>query len=230
MPVPFTVDPLPIRPRGPLGLLADGLRRRGGRRGLSVVSVLLALAGVAMFAYPLYTDAQQRRLQQRLADRFNDRTYRQTYGSGDVAVGQGLTELTFDKRDLHVKVLVVEGTTPAALKAGAGHYAGTPLPGAAGNVGIAGHRTTYGRPFNRLDELGPGDSVHLVTPFDDFTYTVVPAFEGHSNPWVVTPTDYAVVGDPLPDHMLTLTTCNPKGSARERLVLRLRLNGDVKRS
>ena len=51
---------------------------------------------------------------------------------------------------------MVEGTSPEALRAGAGHYPETPLPGQAGNVAIAGHRTTYGKPFNRLDEVAPG--------------------------------------------------------------------------
>lgn len=59
----------------------------------------------------------------------------------------------------------------------------TPLPGEAGNVGIAGHRTTYGRPFNRLNEVKSGDPGYLTTPSAKFTYTVVPAFGGHGNNW-----------------------------------------------
>ena len=58
-------------------------------------------------------------------------------------------------------MVVVEGTTPAALKAGAGHYRGTPLPCEMGNVAIAGHRTTYGKPFNQIDRSDQGRQDHL---------------------------------------------------------------------
>jgi sortase A len=123
---------------------------------------------------------------------------------------------------LGVEVLVVEGTTPAALRAGAGHYVDTPLPGEAGNVAIAGHRTTYGRPLNRMDELGPGDVVELETPFAVHTYRAVEPFDGHGNPWVVKPTDYDVIAQGA-GSALTLTTCHPKGSAKQRLIMRFQL-------
>jgi len=135
-------------------------------------------------------------------------------------VGDVLTLLRIPK--LGLKVLVVQCTTPSALRAGAGHYVGTPLPGEAGNVGIAGHRTTFGRPFNRLNELGPGDVVTLETPFATYTYTAVKQVSGHDNPWVVRPSDFSVVSQGT-GHLLTLTTCHPKGSAKQRLVLRLSL-------
>jgi sortase A len=118
----------------------------------------------------------------------------------------------------------VQAPPPAALRAGAGHYVTTPLPGEVGNVGIAGHRTTFLRPFNRLDEMKPGDIVTLETPFAVYTYKTVQPFDGHANPWVVTPNDFSVVSQGT-GHLLTLTTCNPKGSARQRLVLRLSLVG-----
>ena len=136
-------------------------------------------------------------------------------------MGQGLTTLRIPK--IGVDAVVVEGTTPSAVRAGAGHYVDTPLPGEVGNVGIAGHRTTYGRPFNRLDELRPGDTAELETPFDVHTYRVAEPFDGPGNPWVVAPTDYGVVGQDVSGSVLTLTTCHPKGSARQRLIVRLEL-------
>ena len=69
-----------------------------------------------------------------------------------------------------------------------------------------------------------GDEVKLETPFKVFHYFVVPAFGGHANPWPVTPADTSVLQDVPSKHLLTLTTCHPKGSARERLILRLELN------
>jgi sortase A len=223
----FVVPPVPAVPRAFRALLGDALRRPGGRRCVSVLSVVLFVAGIAMFAYPVGTDLyggyRQQHLQQQVQGGFDDPVVQHTYRQRKVAVGDGLTLLRIPK--IGVKVLVVEGTTQDALRAGAGHYPGTPLPGDAGNVAIAGHRTTYGRPFNRLDELGPGDELTLETPLGTYTYRAVPAFGGHANPWVVVPTDFSVVSQST-GHLLTLTTCNPKGSASQRLILRFALVAD----
>jgi sortase A len=216
----FVPPPVPARPRSFAALLADALRRPGGRRGVSVLSLVLFVAGVAMFAYPLGTDLYSRYKQDQLQSSFDDPEMQEAYLNREIGVGDGLTLLRIPK--LKVKVLVVEGTTPSALRAGAGHYVGSPLPGEAGNVGIAGHRTTFGRPFNRMNELGPGDVVTLETPFALYTYKAVPAFAGHDNPWVVKPSDYTVVAQGS-GHLLTLTTCHPKGSAKQRLVSRFSL-------
>ena len=219
----FTPPPVPSTPRPLRRLVGDSLRRPGGRTALSVLSIVLALAGVAMFAYPFGTDLWQSRIQSKLRSQFNSPQYADAYRTRTIKVGQGLTRLEIPKFGL--KVQVVEGTTPAALKAGAGHYRGTPLPGEAGNVAIAGHRTTYGRPFNRLDEMKKGDAVYLDTPFQRYEYRVVASFDNHANPHPVLPTEYGVVAPPKDPnaHWLTLTTCHPKGSARQRLVLRLEL-------
>ena len=221
---PSFVSPALAGPGRPLrALLGDALRRPGGRRVVSLLSVVLFLAGTAMFAYPVGTDVYSRFHQDQLAEAFAAPEVAQAYRERRVAVGDGLTTLRIPTLD--VEVLVVEGTTPSALRAGAGHYAETPLPGEAGNVAIAGHRTTYGRPLNRMDELRPGDLVELETPFEVFTYRAMEPFEGHGNPWVVAPTDYGVVGQQVQGSFLTLTTCHPKGSARQRLIMRFELVG-----
>ena len=54
---------------------------------------------------------------------------------------------------------VVQGIGVPDLRKGPGHYPATPMPGQLGNAAIAGHRTTYGAPFNRLDELAAGDPI-----------------------------------------------------------------------
>ena len=218
----FVTPAVPARPRGLGSLLGDALRRPGGRRGISVLSVVLFLAGITMFAYPVGTDIYSRYRQDQLQGAFNDPSTQQAYLEHRFKIGDGLTILRIPKLD--ITRLVVQGTTPAALRAGVGHYVNTPLPGEVGNVGIAGHRTTFGRPFNRLDELKPGDTVTLETPFAIYTYKAVPPFSGHANPWVVTPNDFSVVSQGT-GHLLTLTTCNPKGSARQRLVMRFSLVG-----
>ena len=107
--------------------------------------------------------------------------------------------------------IVVEGVALADLKKGPGHYPETPLPGQEGNAAIAGHRTTYGAPFNRLDELKPGDEINITTVQGEFTYEVA---ETH----IVSPTEVQVLED-KGDNRLTLTACHPKYSARQRIVV-----------
>jgi sortase A len=112
--------------------------------------------------------------------------------------------------------VVVQGTGEAQLELGPGHYRHTPLPGEAGNVGIAGHRTTWGHPFYFLDQLAVGDPIYLLTDRGTFLYTVT-AVE------IVLPTDVDVL-DTTATPTLTLTTCNPRYSAEERLVVHAALS------
>jgi sortase A len=108
---------------------------------------------------------------------------------------------------------VVEGVAEGELQEGPGHYPGTPLPGQAGNVAIAGHRTTFGAPFFRLNEVHSGDLVYLTDALGTtWVYSVVSQF-------VVAPSDVAVL-DATRVHELTLTTCNPRFEATSRLVVR----------
>jgi len=207
-------------------LLGLSLRRPGGRRAVSLVTVVLLVAGVSMFAFPAFTDLFQRYQQRHVKLNTSDPGLRTRYLEHKIKVGQGLTRLVINNDRMKVNVVVVEGTTPAALNAGAGHYESTPFPCEQGNVGIAGHRTTYGRPFNKIDEMHVGDTVDLITPIGRCTYEVVKAFAGHSNPWIVLPNAYYVVsqeGALGRGHWLTLTSCHPLGSDSHRIVLRLRL-------
>ncbi|HEY4094220.1 MAG TPA: class E sortase, partial [Baekduia sp.] len=84
--------------------------------------------------------------------------------------GHPLGEIRIPRIDAHY--VVVQGTGTASLRRGPGHYPGTPLPGEAGTVGIAGHRTTYGAPFRHLDALRRGDAIDVTMPYGHFTYRV----------------------------------------------------------
>src|SRR3546814_11611972 len=99
------------------------------------------------------------------------------------------------------------------MSAGACHYADTPLPCEIGNVAIADHRTTYGRPFHNLDLLEVGQQITLETPIGDCTYEV------NRDPFVVSPTQTEVVANTPDEATLTLTTCHPNGSPRQRLIV-----------
>ena len=118
---------------------------------------------------------------------------------------------------LGLNTVVVQGTGPVPLESGPGHYLGTPMPGQAGNVGIAGHRTTWGRPFYNLDQLKVGSHLTLTSPQGTFTYSLQRLF-------VVSPSDIKVL-KPTSVPCLTLTTCNPRFSASTRLVARAVLVG-----
>lgn len=117
---------------------------------------------------------------------------------------------------------VVEGTTEDDLSKGPGHYVGTALPGQAGNVAIAGHRTTHGAPFNGLGHLVKGDKIVLTTSWGErLTYVV------SGTPQAVSPGDVGVLNY-FGDNRITLTTCNPEYSSSQRLVAVGQLNRRVK--
>lgn len=126
-----------------------------------------------------------------------------------------------------LRQFVVEGVSKADLKKGPGHYPTTPLPGQPGNAAIAGHRTTYGAPFNRIDELQPGDPIYVSTSQGRFRYEVIAPPEGagleRGPGWFsVRPTQTEVIA-PTEDNRLTLTACHPKRSAKQRIIVVARL-------
>ena len=107
--------------------------------------------------------------------------------------------------------VVVEGVRVSDLKNGAGHMPDTPLAGQPGNTVISGHRTTYGAPFHELDTLEPGDEIEVESAIGTNVYAVRDSI-------VVEPTALWVTEDLL-GSWLTLTTCHPKFSSRQRLVV-----------
>lgn len=106
--------------------------------------------------------------------------------------------------------VVVEGVGVEELKLGPGHMPWTPLPGSVGNAVISGHRTTYGGPFHDLHLLEVGDGIW----FEGVLYGVTDIF-------IVSPTEVWVTEERGEEgqKLLTLTTCHPIGSARERLIV-----------
>jgi sortase A len=115
--------------------------------------------------------------------------------------------------EIGVDQYVVSGTSENDLSEGPGHYTGTAVPGQAGNVAIAGHRTTHGAPFNRLGALTVGEDIVLTTSWgENLTYVV------SQPPRAVSPSDVAVLNY-FGDNRITHTTCNPEFSATQRLVV-----------
>jgi sortase A len=113
------------------------------------------------------------------------------------------------------KFVFVAGTNSADLEKGPGHYADTALPGLAGTVGIAGHRTTYLAPFRHIDALARGDRIELRMPYGTFAYSV-------AGTKIVSPRNVGVLRHRSGD-WLVLTACHPLYSAAQRIVVSARL-------
>ncbi|HEY1305695.1 MAG TPA: class D sortase [Vicinamibacterales bacterium] len=113
---------------------------------------------------------------------------------------------------IHLEVPVLEGTEELALNRGTGHIVDTALPGADGNVGIAGHRDGF---FRVLRDVAPGDAIELESLHATEIYRI-------ERTWIVGPDDVSVL-DPTTTPSLTLVTCYPfyfVGSAPQRYIVR----------
>lgn len=116
------------------------------------------------------------------------------------------------------------GKTDVLDTLGLGHYEGTAMPGAIGNFAVAGHRVTYGKPLNRVEELQIGDPLIVQTEQAWYVYRVTEAL-------VVRPSQVEVLL-PVPSQpdvaptqaVMTLTTCHPMYSARERYIVHATLD------
>ena len=123
---------------------------------------------------------------------------------------------------IDVDFVVVEGPEEAsyrsyewtsALKKGPAHYPDSADPwDGTGRVGIAGHRTTYLHPFLNLDRVKVGQRIRLLTKHGTFHYEV-------DRVYVVPEAGSGAALEQTEEPTLVLTTCNPKYSSRERLIV-----------
>lgn len=127
--------------------------------------------------------------------------------------GDSLGELKFSTLDLNVPV--VQGTHEEELKKGAGHFAGSALPGQGGHVLLSGHRDTV---FTKLQHLKQGDQVTFTTKYGDFVY--------EATDFEIVPADDLTVNVAKDFETLTLTTCYPFdfiGDAPDRYIIYTKL-------
>jgi sortase A len=203
---------------------------------------LLVTAGVVVLLYCVYdlvwTGVETGRVQDRLTSELTQRWRDErtaaparpaatpspgpasTGSSGRLpARGEGLAVLHIPRLGDDFAWVVVEGVGTTDLARGPGHYPGTAMPGEVGNFAVAGHRATHGEPFRRLDLLRRGDTVIVETATAYYTYTVDRTrITGPDDVDVVLP----VPGRPgaVPDRaLLTLTTCHPRWSSTQRLIV-----------
>lgn len=204
-------------------------------RIIGVIGRVLVTAGLLLLFYTAYllwgTNVYTRNVQNDLARQVASKPI-VTYQAVDPAsippakpaakpnLGDALFTILIPR--IGLKTVVVEGGTAEgewreALKRGPGHFPGNPYPGEEGNVAISGHRTTFGAPFYRLDELAEGDVVAIESGPARYRYTVTEK--------LVTSPDATDVIENHGRNELTLTTCNPKFSAAQRLIVHARYDG-----
>ncbi|MGZ8752577.1 MAG: class E sortase [Acidimicrobiia bacterium] len=215
------------------------MRRAVGAVGRILVTLgvlILLFVGYQLWGTGLYTAREQSRLKDQFAQELQ-RASSSTTDPGPTTTttppppppsGEAVAVLRIPR--IGVDSAVVQGVEVEDLRKGPGHYPESPLPGQLGNAAIAGHRTTYGQPFNRLDELSPGDQIEVTTLQGSYRYVVDPQTDadGNVSGHVVVQPNQVEVLQPTPNPTLpgtdfatlTLTTCNPKFSAAERLVVK----------
>jgi sortase A len=155
-----------------------------------------------------------------------------------IPLGTGIANLYIPRLGKDFAFTIVQGTDGASLEKGPGHYVGTALPGQKGNFAIAGHRVGKGEPFLNLDHLKPGDDVIIETKTSWYVYVVggdprtgdLGVKDAHNVPGreIIEPWEGRVLL-PVPDNVgleptskdryLTMTTCHPKFTARQRMIV-----------
>lgn len=122
--------------------------------------------------------------------------------------------LIIEKIDL--RMIIMDGVDEATLRVAAGRMPGTDRPGEEGNCVLAGHRSyTFGKYFNRLDELKAGDEIIIKTNDQELRYEVF-------NTFIIEPDDLSILNDIENQKTLTLFTCHPVAVATHRLVVQAR--------
>jgi sortase A len=208
-----------------------------GRSFVTVGVLILLFVAYQLWGTGLYTSREQDRLRREFTSLLHQHTSPATTSTTATTLasptvtpttlppilapifakdGAAVAQIRIPK--IGVDDIVVQGISRDALRRGPGHYPDSPFPGQVGSAAIAGHRTTYGAPFGDLDQLEKGDRIFVRTVQGNFTYVV---FDPRH---IVAPNDVSVLEpDPTRPAILTLTTCNPKFSASQRLVVRAAL-------
>jgi sortase (surface protein transpeptidase) len=204
--------------------------------------VVLLFVVYELFITDLLNQSTQSDLSQQLHQTWDQTAATPAAPRADQTGGDAFAVLYIPRLGPDYQRVVLEGTAEKELSQGPGHYAGTALPGQPGNVGLAGHRVGKGSPFLELDKLRPGDPIVVETVDSWFVYRVLGDIatgdfsgdpSGVPGQEIVAPTDVGVLS-PTPNgsadaaptgSFLTLTTCHPRYSARQRLIIHAGLDG-----
>lgn len=196
----------------------DGMKERSPVRAVIRAfgfGCLMAAAGLAgyttwlLWGTGLETARAQEQLRTEIGPLFEDPTppkAQEHYLPGEAYAAIVIPSIDID-------FIVVEGTGYVDLKMGPGHYSDSADPwDGTGRVGIAGHRTTYMHPFLDLDRVRAGSMIELITKHGTYAYEVDRNF-------VLPEAESGIVLQQTKRPTLVLTTCHPKYSSRERLIV-----------
>lgn len=204
------------------------------RRLVRALGTLMIVAGLATLGWAvvvwrwedpvtsLYTAYEQRGLSSGLDERFASfeaRPQGASVGPAQVAAdarryrrgtqrGEAIGRLSVPR--LGIDMVVVYGTDHTSLKRGPGLDPRTFFPGQQRLVYVAGHRTTYGAPFSKIDALRKGDLIRVEMPYATFTYTVT----GNR---IVRATDVSVLKSKQFEQ-IALQACHPRFFASHRWI------------
>lgn len=113
---------------------------------------------------------------------------------------------------------ILSGVADEQLNMGIGHFPTNAMPGDSGNFALAGHRMTYGKPFTDIDKLEVGDEVIVETRDNYYVYRLVAdEIVNPTDVWVLDDQPFAGV-DGTTNGIITLITCEPKWSTKQRWV------------
>ncbi|MGY1752210.1 class E sortase [Blastococcus sp. SYSU D01042] len=219
------------RRRGPLRAAALGVGELLVTAGL----VLLLFVGYEVWVTDLLTAQRQDELGEELREEWAAEPPTTPGTITQVDVGDAFGVLRIPRLGEDYTRVILEGTEEEQLSQGPGHYVGSAMPGEEGNVALAGHRVGKGSPFLELDAMQPGDPIVVETADSWFVYWVLDDADPSGIPGmhvvsptaveVVSPTPNAAAGAAPTGSYLTLTTCHPRYSARQRLIVHARLDG-----
>ncbi|UMZ74332.1 class E sortase [Natranaerofaba carboxydovora] len=209
----------------------------------TLIGIVLLLAGISLASFPYfhnmyYQHIQASQVEQKLAE-FQEKE-NPSFVAEDRAYERNVTQDVYEDKDqeeeqsderfanelepddgileipaINLQLTIGYGVELSDLESSPGFYpeSGTPETG---NVSIAGHRTTYGAPFNQLNELDEDDDIYLYYQDKKYTYKVSEVFDTHKHDWTII--------EPTSEPALTLTTCHPPGSSERRLIVRAYLD------
>ena len=180
------------------------------------IALALVVVGAAVALYPQATEWRYAWAQQAMADEVAGApaTAEVVGATPGIQAGMAMPRGAVARvvvSEIGLDAFVVQGVEKAQLDRAVGHYPETPLPGEKGNAALAGHRTMFGHPFRHLDALKRGDTIETWTATKHAVYRVIKIDR-------VDPGNVGVIA-PTEGSRITLTTCNPVGSARERLIV-----------
>lgn len=136
------------------------------------------------------------------------------------AEGEVFAQMRIPRFGDDYNVKIAGGTTRAVTldKIGIGLYKQSMMPGQVGNFSIAGHRTTWGKPFNKIDKLKLGDAIVVETPEGWYTYRFRTLEYVKPSAGEVLLDVPQMPGVTTGERYITLTACSPLHSLAERII------------